>query len=236
MKGLCLVFLLIRVDSVFGGEDKRLLLHTGDDLLQAVETLTTKVQNLESSTIPQMQATIARLQSVKGTGGGSTYVRWGNRACPLNGTSTLYSGYTAGSYYDHTGGAANNLCLPPDPQWDYYDDRINNNNQIYGAEYDMGWDNGDIETRFFGKAVRNDDVPCAVCYSQRSETIMIPARLDCYPGWTKEYSGYLMSGIYRHHSPTMYSCVDKAVQTVVGGHGDQNGRLFYLVEGICGSL
>ncbi|KAL4238240.1 hypothetical protein ACF0H5_002953 [Mactra antiquata] len=235
VEGLCLISLLLLVGQVIGENDKRLLLHTSDDLLQELQTLKTKVQTLETK-VPQLEASVTSLQSVKGAGGGSTYVRWGNHDCPHNGTTLVYSGYTAGSYYDHIGGAANNLCLPPDPQWDHYDDTVATNNQIYGAEYNVGWNNGNMGTEFFGKSIQNDDVPCAVCYSQRSEMIMIPARLDCYPGWTKEYSGYLMSGHYVNKSPSMYTCVDKAVETVVGGHRDQNGRLLFLVEGICGSL
>ncbi|KAL4238241.1 hypothetical protein ACF0H5_002954 [Mactra antiquata] len=238
MQRFCLISLLLIVGQVVGENEKRLLLQTTDDLLQEIQNLNTKVQNMESSVskIPQLEATISSLQSVKGIDGGSTYVRWGNKGCPPNGTTTLYSGWAAGSYSSHTGGAANHLCLPPDPQWDHYDDRVATNNQIFGTEYDVGWDNVNMEREFFGKDIRFDDVPCAVCYSQRSEKIMIPARLDCYPGWTKEYSGYLMSSHYSDAAPSMYICVDKAVEAVVGGHGNQRGNLLHLVEGTCGSL
>ncbi|KAK2174253.1 hypothetical protein NP493_816g02017 [Ridgeia piscesae] len=39
---------------------------------------------------------------------------------------------------------------------------------------------------------------------------MIPARLTCPDGWTKEYVGYLMSAHYTHQGRTTYTCVDNA--------------------------
>ena len=64
---------------------------------------------------------------------------------------------------------------------------------------------------------------------------IIPARVDCYGDWTKEYSGYLMGG---HHSPKKssdYTRVDSDPETIPGlGHG-QNGHLLYFVEVNCGS-
>ena len=51
--------------------------------------------------------------------GSVVYTRWGNTSCPsTEGTSLVYSGITAGSYYNHDGGGANYLCMPEDP--DYY--------------------------------------------------------------------------------------------------------------------
>lgn len=149
---------------------------------------------------------------------------------------SINAGFTAGIGYNDNGGGANTLCLPPDPQWDHYEDGVDSGARIYGTEYDVAWKHPGSEPNFFGKNIRNEDVPCTVCNSQRPTTIMLPARRECYPGWTKEYSGYLMSGHSGHPSPSEIICVDKIVDVEVGGHDDRNGHLLYLVDGICGSL
>ncbi|KAL4237327.1 hypothetical protein ACF0H5_002045 [Mactra antiquata] len=219
-----------------------LLLHTEDDLLSAYQTLTQQVQTMSSemalmsSEMAMMKSTISKLQSAQGSSNaGANYVRWGRTSCPSNGTTLVYEGYAAGSLYSDKGAAANYLCLPKDPQWDYYEDSVTSGGQIYGAEYEFGNQHSNGESHFVGQSVKDEDVPCAVCSTQRAEVLMLPAKKDCYSGWTKEYSGYLMSGNIVH-SATEFVCVDKQVEVVVGGHPDQNGRLFYLVEGICGSL
>ncbi|XP_053393523.1 uncharacterized protein LOC123562973 [Mercenaria mercenaria] len=212
-----------------------MLLHNGNDLLQAYHTLTSKVQSMESK-MSKMESTISLIQNTQALNGESTYVRWGRKTCPGNSTSTMYSGYAAGSFYSHSGGAANYLCLPPDPQWAYYEDSVGSGGKVYGGEYELGDNHANGGSHYLGSNVRDEDAPCAVCSSPRSSVIMIPSRLECYPGWTKEYSGYLMSGAYSQSSATEFICVDSHVDVLVGGHPDQNGRLFYLVEGICGSL
>ena len=41
-----------------------------------------------------------------------TYIRWGRTTCPeVEGTEMIYEGVMAGSWYHHTGGGANHLCL-----------------------------------------------------------------------------------------------------------------------------
>ncbi|XP_060588971.1 short-chain collagen C4-like [Ruditapes philippinarum] len=193
-----------------------------------MKTMETKISMMESK--------VSLMQNNQAPNGGSTYVRWGKQTCPGNGTSTMYSGYAAGSYYTHSGGAANYLCLPGDPQWAYYEDSVGSGGKVYGGEYELGDSHGNGGSHYLGSNVRDEDAPCAVCQSPRSSVLMIPSRLNCYPGWTKEYSGYLMSGHYQHASATEFVCVDSHVDVVPGGHPDQEGRLFYLVEGICGSL
>ena len=39
-----------------------------------------------------------------------TYIRWGNSTCPY-GADNIYSGVVAGSWFDHTGAAADPLCF-----------------------------------------------------------------------------------------------------------------------------
>ena len=48
--------------------------------------------------------------------GGVVYTRWGNSSCPTSSVE-VYSGVTAGSYYIHSGGGANYLCMPNDPEY-----------------------------------------------------------------------------------------------------------------------
>ena len=102
-------------------------MHSESDLLHVITNLTTKVQNLSARVARQeielgtLKNDIVTLQSVAG---GTTYVRWGKKTCPSNGTETVYSGYAAGSHYTSTGAAANYLCLSPDPMWAYYSDKV----------------------------------------------------------------------------------------------------------------
>jgi len=66
---------------------------------------------------------------------------------------------------------------------------------------------------------------------------MVPAKYTCPTGWTREYYGYLMTGYYRgghHHS--QYTCVDIALKPVTGSSANNEGLLFYFVEGRCGTL
>ena len=51
---------------------------------------------------------------------GSVYPRWGHRECP-DGTTTLYSGFMSSSYYGHSGGGANTLCMHPQGQLPVHD-------------------------------------------------------------------------------------------------------------------
>jgi len=164
---------------------------------------------------------------------GSTYIRWGRASCPQNGTETVFSGYAAGSHYTHTGAAANTLCLPSDPLWGEYNDATNGHAYIYGAEYEIS---GSYSDQFFKKNMYENDVPCAVCRSVRTSILMIPGRNACYDGWTVEYAGYLSAGHHGHNSATEYVCLDADPEVVAGRQADNNGRLFYIVESMCGAL
>ena len=65
---------------------------------------------------------------------------------------------------------------------------------------------------------------------------MIPGRNQCYKGWTLEYKGYLVAGHHGHAAATEYVCLDDNPDVIPGRHTNQNGALFYMVEGRCGSL
>ena len=142
-----------------------------------------------------------------------------------------------------TGAAVNYLCLSPVAQWAKYTDAVDSRAKIYGAEYET-W-NANTNTKagaeqrsnfFFGKSLVDDNVPCSVCRSSRSSVLMVPGRNTCFNGWNLEYAGYLSSGAHTAAAATEYVCLDANPETVPGGFSDQNGKLFYLVEGICGSL
>ncbi|XP_078619150.1 uncharacterized protein LOC144886395 [Branchiostoma floridae x Branchiostoma japonicum] len=169
-----------------------------------------------------------------GDGGGSVYIRWGRTTCPNDtDTSIIYDGIAGGTHYSHSGGGANYVCLPKDPEWGVFTDGNQGSAYMYGAEYQVD-EFGN--SPFQGASVYDHDVPCAVCHvASRGSKLMIPARLSCPSGWTREYKGYLMTMHYNYHR-TEFVCVDGEPETRPGGHVNQNGALFYPVEASCGSL
>ncbi|KAK3577114.1 hypothetical protein CHS0354_037148 [Potamilus streckersoni] len=167
---------------------------------------------------------------------GMTYIRWGRTVCPGNGTDLVYRGYMAGSAFNQTGNGPTNLCLPEDPTWAKYEDGTPNGDikaHVYGTEYEIGY--GGTFTPFLS-SITERDVPCAFCRTTRSSSIMIPGRTNCYPGWTAEYSGYLVSMLHVHAAPTEYVCLDGNPESIEGGETSLNGHLIYLVDVICGAL
>lgn len=138
-------------------------------------------------------------------------------------------GTAGGSSYSQSGGSADYVCLPRDPQWSKYDDAASSHGAfMYGAEY---------EDNFFASTNRiNSDVPCAVCRSHNTAHVMIPGRMECYKNWTVEYKGYLAGGNYNSPNANNFVCVDGEIDTVFHSQGNEDGKLFYQVEGACGSL
>lgn len=45
-----------------------------------------------------------------------------------------------------------------------------------------------------------------------------------------------MAGFKNHAAASEYACVDKATEAIAGGSKDENGKLFYPVKTVCGSL
>ena len=159
------------------------------------------------------------------TTGGVVYTRWGRTTCPsTSGTQTLYAGRVAGSFYHQTGGGANYLCLPEQPQYftTYSKGEYDWRALLYGAEYEAG-----------SGPNANHNVPCAVCYTSTWQTVvMIPAQYTCPSSWTREYYGYLTAN-YHGYQRTMYECMDRFPQSVPGSSSNINGALFYGVEIRC---
>ena len=162
--------------------------------------------------------------------GGTVYVRWGHDQCPST-AQLVYSGRAGGSHYTHSGSGSNPQCLPLDPN---FLTAISGNQlraYMYGAEYET---NTNSNSYLHGR--QESDVPCAVCHvSNRTAVYMVPAKYTCPTGWTREYYGYLMGQYYNYHSH-QFTCIDVAFKSVVGSSADNEGLLFYFVEGRCGSL
>ena len=162
--------------------------------------------------------------------GGVTYTRWGKSSCPnVTGTEMVYTGRAGGSHYTHSGGAANYLCMPLDPEYTLsHSTGVRDHSYVYGTEYQ-----GPLESS------TDHNVPCAVCYVSTRETVlMIPAKTSCPTSWTREYHGYLMSD-YKDYKRTMFECVDRDQESVPGSEGSPggiHGALFYHVEANCNGM
>jgi hypothetical protein len=198
----------------------------------------TEERNIEETDFNRMKReileTLRTEMSTKETNSGAIYTRWGRTVCN-NGSDVVYDGVAGGSWYDQYGGASNYICLPKDPIWEVYDESVEKSSKLYGSEYqtttafDLGNNNG--------QSLYDHDVPCVVCQSQtKTAVVMIPARNQCYSGWHAEYAGYLMASRSDVPGRMEFVCVDGSPEAVPGGEANQNGALFYLVEGVCGSL
>ena len=170
------------------------------------------------------------LQGQRATSGGVTYTRWGKSSCPtVSGTELVYAGITAGSFHSSTGGGANYLCMPHNPQYGQFAPGVQGYSPIHGTEYQTHG-SSPIATTY------DHNVPCAVCYvSTRETALMLPARMECPTSWTLEYSGYLMSAHYVHKR-AMYECVDSIPDTIPGSSANNDGALLYHVEATCNGL
>lgn len=136
-----------------------------------------------------------------------------------------FSGFAGGSLYDHTGAAAEFVCLPRDP--DLVTGFTSGTAYVYGSEYD---------TNEFGHRSGND-LPCSVCRSTvQSSVLMIPGKSSCYDGWTMQYHGHLVAGAIIHKAATQYICLNEHPEALTAGQDDHDGKLFYPVLAVCGSL
>ncbi|XP_063446719.1 uncharacterized protein LOC134726248 [Mytilus trossulus] len=114
-------------------------------------------------------------------------------------------GFVGGSSYSGSG-PTNNLCVPNEPQWGIYDNKVNDSPFIGAALFDH-WDI-DIKNTLFDKKYSYYAIQCAVCdLTQASSTVMIPGRKTCYDNWRMEYTGYLMAS-HPSHTDLEYICVD----------------------------
>jgi hypothetical protein len=140
----------------------------------------------------------------------------------------LSSGYAGGSWYNDPGAAADFVCLTPDP--DLTTKFSTTYAKMYGSEYN--------DEEFASHGIHNgDDVPCAVCRSTvESSVVMIPGKSSCYDGWSMQYRGDLVAGLYAHKAASQYICLDENPQALTAGHVNYNGKLLHPVVAVCGSL
>ena len=157
--------------------------------------------------------------------GGVTYTRWGSTSCP---STLVYSGRAGGNHWNKQGGGCNYLCMPDDPEYGLaYRAGVQGHSPVDGAEYEQPLVSG----RY------NHNVPCAVCYVQnRTTSIMIPAKMTCHSGWTREYYGYLMSTKVVNHYRTQFICMDSNMEAIPGTQANTNGAVFYHTEATCNGL
>lgn len=159
---------------------------------------------------------------------GTNYIRWGRTDCPTTAT-LVYHGLAAGSWWADTGGGANYLCVPHQPQYLSYSRGHQRYKNIYGAEYEL-WDGSPYPN------IHHHNVPCAVCTVTRSQKLMIPAHYRCPSGWTREYYGYLMASSTLGHYRTMYECMDRYPASAPGSYLNKDGAVFYHVEASCNGI
>ncbi|XP_061178229.1 short-chain collagen C4-like [Saccostrea echinata] len=223
-------------------EEKRLLLSDPQQMQSEIHALQQEVEHFrvlakEFQAQKQEMADLKQRFEVLESSSkksGSMYTRWGKHSCPkLNGTELVYDGIAGGSYYADNGNGANTLCLPHDPELlpDHFplaSNPLTSNGfgHIYGGEYEFSLRNVVVE----------DDVPCSVCHvKMATSSMMIPAKRSCPTGWTKQYSGLLTANYYKY-SKLEYLCVDEDPDSVERSRQNENGRLFYPVKTVCGSL
>lgn len=146
-----------------------------------------------------------------------------------------FTGITAGPKYASDGGGSEHICLAS-PVWpDAYDDNIDEwSATLFGTEYEI--DEKRSRT-FFGRAMLNQNVPCAVCRSKtRASALVVPGSVSCFSSWNTEYTGYLMSAYSGHKQQTKYICVDKDPEQIYGESANRDGSLLYPVEARCAFL
>lgn len=167
----------------------------------------------------------AKYNMLTNSNAGGIFIRWGRTACPGHNTELVYSGFAGGSYFGYSGSAAEFVCLPRDP--DLTTKFSSNIAFMYGSEYD---------STEFGYHI-GDDLPCCVCRSSvQSSVMMIPGKSSCYGGWSMQYKGDLVAGYYGNPAASQYICMDEHPETLTGGQRDVNGKMFYPVKAVCGSL
>ena len=206
------------------------MLNTSSDMLKelsqnysALENRTVLALEIKISILNDQYKLTERILNIS-----LVYTRWGESTC-RSGVNRVYAGRTGSSHYTHSGGGANYICMPNDPEYSSYFPGVQGHSYVYGTEY-----------QFPLTPERNQhNVPCAVCdVPNKSRVLMIPAKLTCPSGWTREYYGYLMSEHLNFSGRTMYTCVDVIIESVPGSQMDTvtAGGHFYHVEAHCNGV
>ena len=137
------------------------------------------------------------------------------------------AGIIGGSHYTSTGGAANHLCLTSHPVFDGHRQPSENGfATVYGSEYNICPEPG-----------CNTTPACAACRVSRSASVMIPGTNACSPGWTKEYSGYIMAGFPGYSGSSEFICVDSSHGSYVHtSQSNDHENIIYYTHTRCGAL
>ena len=243
------LFLVCFVVIVAGSRDKRLVLHNDQDIHQVISSMQTEISTLKSDNLAlksetaalksdnqDLKTKVSALESNILTApmtSGSVYIRWGRTSCPGNGTEMIYSGQMAGNKWNEFGGGSNSLCLPNEPSWGKYVDGFDREtSHVHGTEIQKS----DVSAKIlFGQTVNDQDVPCAVCRTTRASSVMFPARVDCYPGWTMEYQGYVVASATGWNNNADYVCLDAGLEFSPGGVGSDNEHIIVVAEAACGN-
>ena len=161
--------------------------------------------------------------------GGSVYIRWGSTTCPnIPGTEIVYQGIAAGSLSSQQGGGSQYLCLPKIPMYANFQLGVQGFSPLHGVEY-MPF-GGPLN-----KKVQYHNVPCAVCCTNRSKLLMIPAIYKCPKNWTREYWGYLMTESFGNYRNS-FECVDYKPQVIPWTGNFTDGAHFYHIEATCNGI
>ncbi|XP_052275863.1 uncharacterized protein LOC127875086 [Dreissena polymorpha] len=181
--------------------------------------------------IGTLKAIEARLDSkLSKSSTGATYIRWGRASCPFSNNSLVYHGFASGTDLASYGGAADFQCLHADPELETVVTRADYRSNIVGSEYSS---HGATAL----SSLADFEVPCAVCFTNATTTLMIPARKTCYSGWKLEYRGFLMAERDLHHNNKQYTCVDKDAEAAQGSSSANiDGATFQFVFPSCGTL
>ena len=132
-------------------------------------------------------------------------MRWGRSVCP-SGAETIYNGIASGSKYNLDGGSDQTLCLPNDPEYFSGDTLKSHAGTLWGIRYEVYPRTASVPLN----KRSGFEVPCAMCYVDRSAILTIPARHTCPTGWTLEYNGYLMSEYTKRNRPRKDTiCADR---------------------------
>jgi len=131
----------------------------------------------------------------------------------------VYEGYAGGGSHAHTRAGTNYLCLSKDPQWAPYT-TPSFKGFVHGAEYQTH--------DSFLDGLKDHVVPSAICKTNSSNVLIIPARQECYEGWIREYHGFLMAERDTHQSGKESVCMDGDPEFITGTQPNENGVLFHF--------
>ena len=155
----------------------------------------------------------------------TSYVRWGSSSCPA-GSNKLYTGYAAGSWYDHSGSGYNTLCLHPEPEplQSSTSDAETYSARVYGTEYES--------TGYKKNPKENHDALCTVCsLADGAEDVYTQwGRADgCSNGHETLYTGMAMANYYNQQK-SEWVCVDNEHATRAGSSNNEGANHWYPTE------